>query len=73
MIDYEVLIQTIAAWKSGARPVAPNPPIPSAAPTEVEEYDSAAMEYEEEEAVQEEGYEGQGYEAQEGYAQEGYE
>jgi hypothetical protein len=29
MIAYEILVQTIADWKAGVRPTAPNPPPPS--------------------------------------------
>ena len=46
MIAYDVLVQTIADWKSGARPTAPMPP---AAPEAVEELASGVVDLDDEE------------------------
>jgi hypothetical protein len=51
MIAYEILVQTIADWKAGARPSAPSvppPPAPAAgAPEPVEEVESGVVDFEE--------------------------
>ena len=52
MIAYEVLVQTIADWKAGARPVAPTP-IPSATAEDVEELAVDAVDISEQEYVAE--------------------
>jgi hypothetical protein len=51
MIAYEVLVQTIADWKAGARPTAPTPPPrPTVGtPQPVEEVSSGVVDFEEEE------------------------
>jgi hypothetical protein len=47
MIAYEVLVQTIADWRAGARPSAPSvPPLPSrgaGAPQPMQEVDSGVV------------------------------
>lgn len=45
MIAYEILVQTIADWKAGVRPSAPNVPPPprGGAPEPVEEVESGAV------------------------------
>ncbi len=52
MIAYEILVQTIADWKAGARPSAPNVPPPrnAGAPRAVEEVESGVVDFEETEA-----------------------
>jgi hypothetical protein len=50
MIAYEILVQTIADWKAGARPSAPNVPPPlrgSGAPQAVEEVESGVVDLDE--------------------------
>jgi hypothetical protein len=49
MIDYEVLVQTIADWKAGVRPTAPTPPPrPSLGePQQVEEVSSGVVDLDE--------------------------
>ena len=49
MIDYEVLVQTIADWKAGVRPTAPTPPPrPSlGAPQQVDEVSSDVVDLDE--------------------------
>lgn len=47
MIAYEILVQTIADWKAGVRPSAPNVPPPAGAPAVVEEYESGMVDLEE--------------------------
>jgi hypothetical protein len=52
MIAYEILVQTIADWKAGVRPSAPNvpppPPRSSGAPQAVvEEVESGVVDFEE--------------------------
>jgi hypothetical protein len=51
MIAYEILVQTIADWKAGARPSAPNVPPPpprgAGAPQVVEEVESGVVDFEE--------------------------
>jgi hypothetical protein len=51
MIAYEILVQTIADWKAGARPSAPSVPPPPApgpgAPEPVDEVDSGVVDLEE--------------------------
>jgi hypothetical protein len=51
MIAYEVLVQTIADWKAGARPSAPNvpppPPRSTGAPQVVEEVESGVVDLDE--------------------------
>jgi hypothetical protein len=74
MIAYEVLVQTIADWKAGARPSAPNvpPPPPGAgapprgtgAPQVVEEVESGVVDLDE-------GQELEGEYATEAYDDEG--
>jgi hypothetical protein len=52
MIAYEILVQTIADWKAGVRPSAPNvpPPRTAGAPRAVEEVESGVVDFEETEA-----------------------
>jgi hypothetical protein len=45
MIAYEVLVQTIADWKAGARPTAPTPP-PAGTPEAFEELASGVVDFE---------------------------
>jgi hypothetical protein len=49
MIDYEVLVQTIADWKAGVRPTAPTPPPRPlvGAPQQVEEVSSGVVDLDE--------------------------
>lgn len=47
MIDYEILVQTIADWKAGVRPTAPIPPAPAGAPESVEELSSGVVDFDE--------------------------
>ena len=49
MIDYEVLVQTIADWKAGVRPTAPTPPSRPlvGAPQQVEEVSSGVVDLDE--------------------------
>lgn len=64
MIAYEILVQTIADWKAGARPSAPTlppipsgaPPIPRGAPEAVEEYSSGVVDLDDEPAYEAEAY-----------------
>jgi hypothetical protein len=44
MIAYEVLVQTIADWKAGARPTAPTPP-PAGTPEAFEELASGVVDF----------------------------
>jgi hypothetical protein len=51
MIAYEILVQTIADWKAGARPSAPSVPPPpprhsAGAPEPVDEVDSGVVDFE---------------------------
>jgi hypothetical protein len=59
MIAYEILVQTIADWKAGARPSAPNVPPPprrgTGAPEAVEEVESGVLDLEEAQEFAEEG------------------
>lgn len=46
MIDYEILVQTIADWRAGVRPSAPNlPPIPAGVPESYEELESGVVDF----------------------------
>lgn len=49
MIAYETLVQTIADWKAGVRPSAPNVPPPqgAGAPEAVDEVESGVVDLEE--------------------------
>jgi hypothetical protein len=50
MIAYEILVQTIADWKAGARPSAPNVPPPlrgAGEPQVVEEVESGVVDLDE--------------------------
>lgn len=51
MIAYEILVQTIADWKAGVRPSAPNVPPPprnaGAPQAAVEEVESGVVDFEE--------------------------
>lgn len=78
MIDYEVLVQTIADWKAGVRPTAPTPPPqPSLGePQQVEEVSSGVVDLDEDvpftaEDDDESGYEEPAYEEQ-SYDEQGY-
>jgi hypothetical protein len=59
MIAYEILVQTIADWKAGMRPSAPNVPPPprgTGAPQVVEEVESGVVDFEESQELAEGEY-----------------
>lgn len=64
MIAYEILVQTIADWKAGVRPSAPNvpppPPRSTGAPEPVEEVESGVVDFEEGQEYAEETYDDEG-------------
>jgi hypothetical protein len=72
MIAYEILVQTIADWKAGVRPSAPNVPPPprnAGAPQVVEEVESGVVDFEEQELAEGE-YAAEAYEDDEAQYEE---
>ncbi len=76
MIDYEILVQTIADWKAGVRPTAPTPPVPSrpiGQPEAVfEEVSSGVVDLGEDSEAGEVEFEAEASEDEQGWDQQGW-